>query len=88
MQPAQVDRPGPSKVRGPTICHKKFGSAVKFTGGDASVLLDQTDPSNPPEKLGIPNLSLRVRCIEVISAAKAALEAACPRQVSCADVLA
>jgi len=61
-------------------------TSCSMQGCDASVLLNQTDPSNPPEKSGIPNLSLRG--FEVIDAAKVALEAACPKQVSCADVVA
>ncbi|XP_037448810.1 peroxidase 2-like [Triticum dicoccoides] len=56
-------------------------------GCDASVLLDQVDPNSPPEKLGVPNLSLRG--FEVIDAAKARIEKECGSDVvSCADVLA
>ncbi|KQK14994.1 vegetative cell wall protein gp1 [Brachypodium distachyon] len=55
-------------------------------GCDASVLLDQTDPNNPPEKLGVPNLTLRG--FEVIDAASAKILEACGNVVSCADILA
>ncbi|CAN4126449.1 unnamed protein product [Withania somnifera] len=52
-------------------------------GCDASVLLD--GPNS--EKEAIPNKN-SLRGFEVIDAAKAALEAACPGTVSCADILA
>ncbi|PAN04920.1 hypothetical protein PAHAL_1G101700 [Panicum hallii] len=54
-------------------------------GCDASVLLD--DGAAPGEKGAGPNAN-SLRGYEVIDAAKAAVEAACPGAVSCADVLA
>ncbi|KAL6841903.1 hypothetical protein ACP4OV_028415 [Aristida adscensionis] len=57
-------------------------------GCDASVLLESTPTatSNQTERAGPPNLSLRG--LEVIQAAKAALEQKCPSKVSCADIIA
>ncbi|CAN6206241.1 unnamed protein product [Urochloa humidicola] len=55
-------------------------------GCDASVLLNTTGSTQPTERASAPNLSLRG--FEVIDAAKAALEAACPGIVSCADIVA
>jgi peroxidase len=55
-------------------------------GCDASVLLNTTGSADPTERQSPPNLTLRG--FEVIDAAKAALEAACPSVVSCADVVA
>nr|CAB3491485.1 unnamed protein product [Digitaria exilis] len=56
-------------------------------GCDASILLDPT-PTNPkPEKKGAPNEASQ-RSYEVIDAAKAAVEKACPNTVSCADIIA
>ncbi|KAF6999851.1 hypothetical protein CFC21_015827 [Triticum aestivum] len=55
-------------------------------GCDASVLLNTTGSGEPTELKGPPNKTLRG--FEVIDAAKAALEEACPGVVSCADVLA
>ncbi|CAN8253367.1 unnamed protein product [Cochlearia groenlandica] len=54
-------------------------------GCDASILLDSTR-SNQAEKDGPPNIS--VRSFYVIEDAKRKLEMACPRIVSCADVIA
>jgi len=55
-------------------------------GCDASVLLDDTSTFEG-EKTAAPNLN-SIRGFEVIDAIKEELEAACPENVSCADILA
>ncbi|RLM87707.1 hypothetical protein C2845_PM04G29290 [Panicum miliaceum] len=55
-------------------------------GCDASVLLNTTGSTQPTERASAPNLSLRG--FEVFDSAKAALEDACPGDVSCADIVA
>jgi len=55
-------------------------------GCDASVLLNTTGSAQPTERASAPNLTLRG--FDVIDAAKAELEDACPGVVSCADIVA
>jgi len=56
-------------------------------GCDASVLIRST-PGNPAERDADDNRSLAFEGYETVKSAKAAVEAACPEQVSCADILA
>ncbi|KAK2980193.1 hypothetical protein RJ640_007283 [Escallonia rubra] len=65
----------------PALLRMQFHDCF-VNGCDASILLDGINS----EKTAIPNRS--VRGYEIIDAAKAALEAACPGVVSCADIIA
>lgn len=59
-----------------------------FQGCDASVLLRNTSgSSDQTEMFGLPNIN-SLRGFQVIDDAKAELEKACPRTVSCADIVA
>ncbi|KAL5210148.1 hypothetical protein ABZP36_005771 [Zizania latifolia] len=55
-------------------------------GCDGSVLIRST-PGNPAERDASDNLSLAFEGFDTVTSAKAAVEAACPDVVSCADVL-
>lgn len=55
-------------------------------GCDGSVLIDSMPGRAPAEKDAPPNLTLRM--LDVIDDVKAAVEAACPGVVSCADIVA
>jgi peroxidase len=57
-------------------------------GCDASVLVSPLSSSTAPERAAEINLSLPGDAFDAVGRAKAALEAACPGVVSCADVLA
>ncbi|PSR85077.1 Peroxidase [Actinidia chinensis var. chinensis] len=54
-------------------------------GCDASILIDQNDPTMPSEMASPKNFGIRKR--EKISLIKSMVEAVCPQQVSCADIL-
>jgi peroxidase len=58
------------------------------SGCDASVLVSPLSSTTPPERAAEINLSLPGDAFDAVDRAKAALEAACPGVVSCADVLA
>ncbi|XVF38873.1 hypothetical protein REPUB_Repub20aG0139700 [Reevesia pubescens] len=54
-------------------------------GCDASILVDQGEGSVPTEMASAKNFGIRKR--ELISTVKSMVEAQCPQQVSCADIL-
>ncbi|KAL6845848.1 hypothetical protein ACP4OV_024423 [Aristida adscensionis] len=58
------------------------------SGCDASVLVSPLSSDRAPERAADINLSLPGDAFDAVDRAKAALEAACPGVVSCADVLA
>ncbi|XP_062214506.1 peroxidase 50-like [Phragmites australis] len=86
-------------VRG--VVRQKKAAAIRTTGStirlffhdcfvegcDGSVLIKST-PGNPAERDASDNLSLAFEGFDTVQSAKAAVEAACPGQVSCADILA
>ncbi|XP_062225853.1 peroxidase 31-like [Phragmites australis] len=57
-------------------------------GCDASVLVSPLSSDSSPERAAEINLSLPGDAFDAVDRAKAALEAACPGTVSCADILA
>ncbi|KAM3387506.1 hypothetical protein ACQJBY_010383 [Aegilops geniculata] len=58
------------------------------SGCDASVLVSPLSSDRTPERAAEINLSLPGDAFDAVARAKAALEAACPGTVSCADILA
>ncbi|RZC63707.1 hypothetical protein C5167_025460 [Papaver somniferum] len=64
------------------LLRMQFHDALLLYGCDASLLLD----GDTSEKKAVANLN--VRGFEIIDKAKTALEQACPRIVSCADIIA
>ncbi|XP_051217720.1 peroxidase 31-like [Lolium perenne] len=58
------------------------------SGCDASVLVSPLSTDRSPERAAEINLSLPGDAFDAVARAKAALEAACPGTVSCADILA
>jgi peroxidase len=60
---------------------------IRAQGCDGSVLIEST-PGNQAEKDAPDNRSLAPEGFDTVRSAKAAVEAACPDTVSCADVLA